>query len=93
MNMTLPVIVNSAIMYPDGEVVSARRHWQVIKIQAILGKESKVGTVQGFVDNTGTFYTREEARELAEKNGQLPEGHQGILYSEDLWPEPLGMIE
>lgn len=81
------LIVNSAIRYPDGEIVTARRHWQVVKIQALLNKSS-VGAEQGFVDHTGKFYTREEARELCLKNGQLRKDHEGILYSEDLWPEP-----
>lgn len=87
--VTQRLIVNSAIMYPDGDVVTGRRHSDVIATMAKLGIMSKSECIQGFVDNTGKFYTRQEARELCINNGQLPETHEGELYSEDLWPGPL----
>lgn len=78
------MITAAAILYPDGEVVTAPRHYQVIGIQAKFGIKSS-GAVQGFVDHTGKFYTREEAKVIALESKQIPEDHKGLLYSEDLW--------
>ena len=78
------MIVAAAILYPNGEVVTAPRHYKIIHIQGQLGISS-VGAVQGFVDHTGAFYTRQEAKVIALENKQIPEDHQGELYSEDLW--------
>lgn len=89
MELKTRVLVQSAIKYPDGDVVTGRRHSDVIATMAKLGIMSKGDCIQGFVDNTGQFYTREEARVLAEESGQLPDGHVGELYSEDLWRGPL----
>lgn len=82
------MIIASAILYPDGEVITARRHHQVIEVQAKFGISS-INAIQGFVDHTGAFYTREEARAIALESKQIPETHTGLLYSEDLWPDPL----
>ncbi len=78
------MLTNAAILYPDGEVVTAPRHYQVIQLQAKFGIKSH-NCVQGFVDHTGKFYTREEAKVIALENKQIPEDHTGTLYSEDLW--------
>ena len=87
--VTQRLIVSSAIMYPDGDVVTGRRHHNVIAQMAKLGIMSKGDCIQGFVDNTGRFYTRKEAMQLVLSNGQLkePTGDEE-LYSEDLWVGP-----
>lgn len=83
------VIISSAIKYPNGSVITGRRHGDVIATAAQLGLSSRgPECIQGFIDNTNKFYTREEAKELAVKNGQVPKSHKGELYSEDLWPGP-----
>lgn len=82
------ILVDAAIKYPDGEVLVASRHWQVIAMRYYNTGLSTTGdAVQGFVDNSGNFYNRVEAKELALKNGQIGEDHIGELYSEDLWPQ------
>lgn len=88
------VLVNSAIKYNDGRTEVGRRHSDIIALMAKLGVYTNSSTsVQGFVDNTGKFYTRIEARNLAVKNGQLPPDFEGEAYSEDLWPGPIVEIE
>jgi hypothetical protein len=82
------ILVDAAIKYSDGEVLVASRHWQIITLRSNSTGERTLGdAVQGFVDNSGEFYTREEAKELAVKNGQISSDHDGDLYSEDLWPQ------
>lgn len=83
------MIIQAAILYPNGEVITAHRHYQITALQAKFGIESKADCVQGFVDHTGQFYTREEAKVIALECGQINSSHQGLLYSEDLWGEPL----
>lgn len=45
--------------------------------------------IQGFLDESGRFLTRDEAYILAKSSGQLnrrPGGYDGnLLFSEDLW--------
>ena len=41
---------------------------------------------QGFVDEEGVFYTRDQAEEVVRMNGQLKRPFiSGVLTSEDLW--------
>jgi len=42
---------------------------------------------QGFIDEKGNFYTRKEARKIAEKEGQLLKraSKGNILFSEDIY--------
>lgn len=81
------ILVQSAIKYDDGVIITGRRHGDCIRVAANLGRYTRMETsTQGFVDNTEQFYTRKEAKELALKNGQISKDHKGELYSEDLWP-------
>lgn len=81
------IIVNSAIKYNDGEIITGRRHGDCIRIAAASGRYTRTdNSVQGFVDSGDNFYTRDEAKEIALKAGQIPADHEGTLYSEDLWP-------
>lgn len=82
------ILVDAAIKYSDGEVLVASRHYQVIALRhSATGQTTGADAIQGFVDNSGNFYTREEAKKLALKNGQITKNHKGELYSEDLWPQ------
>lgn len=83
------MITQAAILYPDGEVITAHRHAQITALQAKFGIATHGDCVQGFVDHTGKFYTREEAKVIALENNQIPKDHKGTLYSEDLWADPL----
>lgn len=68
-------IVCAANMCMDtGEIILGLRHWDgFMRKQADnLPDAFKPGReIQGFVDNTGTFMSREEAFILAERNGQM----------------------
>lgn len=79
------MITQAAILYPDGEVVTAHRHYQIIATQQKFGIATHSDCVQGFVDHAGNFYTRAEAKVIALENNQIPDNHEGELYSEDLW--------
>lgn len=88
------VLVNSAIKYNDGTIEQGRRHSDVIALMARVGVYTNSSTsVQGFIDNEGTFYTRTEAAELAKSNGQIEPNFEGELYSEDIWPSKLLELE
>lgn len=84
-------IVDAAIRYNDGEVATDKRHYQIIFLKSITG-QSSIGAEQGFVDSEGNFLTRDEAKEVALKAGQIKKSHKGTLFSEDVWPE-IGIIE
>lgn len=79
-------LINAAIKYPNGEVVTARRHYKIIELQAAVGINS-IDAEQGFVDEAGNFYDRAEAKKIALEAEQIPKDHEGVLYSEDLWGE------
>ena len=63
------------IMREQIKVAEGLKHWQ------------NGGGEQGFVDQYGRFYTREEAWVIAEKNGQIKNhvSTPGTLYSECLY--------
>jgi hypothetical protein len=83
-------IKHAAIKYPDGEVVSGfDRHYKIITLQHKFGVTTKEGCIQGFVDGSDNFLTREEAVPIAKAAGQIPQDFEGELYSEDIWKDNL----
>lgn len=80
----------AAIKYPDGEIMTARRHYKIIALQAQFGIKTQGDCVQGFTDTAGNFLTRDEAKKVAIEAGQIPADFEGTLYSEDLWPDNFG---
>lgn len=87
-------IVCAALRAEDGEVLIGIRHYS--KDMCVNIDKRKDGDKfkhrgdkdQGFVDQWGTFLSREEAYVIAQKNGQLkyPEAcDREILYSEGLY--------
>lgn len=83
------MIVAAAIKYPNGEVLTALRHYKIIHMQAQMGIPTKGDCEQGFIDHRGVFLTREEAKEVAIQCGQIDKNHDGTLYSEDIWPDTI----
>ena len=95
------VVVCAAILvklneqYKEGYVtLCGARHWdEVMRLQAkvmSLVKKDLVGAEQGFIDQFGTFLTREEAMILVKKSGQPFDidrngGSMKTLYSEGLY--------
>ncbi len=103
---TPPVIVCAANRYGDVIIAGARHHDSIMRgtIAAIGHGEFKLGwkrllrripeggrEEQGFIDQFGRFYGREEAELLARQNNQIDHNQKGgrlsenALHSEDLY--------
>lgn len=84
-------IVCAANKYPDGEIVLGVRHFDSFMHKSIDRKENGPDTandvIQGFVDGTGKFLTREEAHVRAIQHKQILRrvgGDQTRLFSENI---------
>lgn len=81
-------VVCSANSFPDGTIIIGVRHCDAfMRKQATAYGLSKQGMKQGFIDQWGTFMTREEAWIVAEAAGQIiyrGNWGSGVLYSENL---------
>lgn len=96
---TQRVIICAALRYPDLDlVIPGARHYSpdigrlIDKMQqfGIMPKKKQqvVGDNQGFIDNFGNYWTREEALTIAKGANQVnPQkcGRESELYSEDLY--------
>lgn len=82
-------IVCAANKWDDGTIIIGVRHWdKFMHKQADAYGISSKKHEQGFIDQYGVFMTREEALELALKNGQRIRrcgGDSKELYSENLY--------
>ncbi len=83
-------VVCAACRFEDGHIILGIRHWSPdMRLSAALqGREIAVKHDQGFVDQYGNFLTRQEAYDIAAKNGQYNPYEPytpGTLYSEDLY--------
>jgi len=73
----------------DGIVFTGLRHGHIIRDMVECGfltdmNKPVLGHEQGFVDENGDYWDREESRQIAIHGGQIKPDH-GTLYSEDLW--------
>jgi hypothetical protein len=88
-----PRIVCAANRNNKGNIVIGIRHYCSLMRQNIIASgDNFVGSEQGFVDQFGNFYNREEAWSIAYENNQiifLCAGQErkpsGTLYSENLY--------
>jgi hypothetical protein len=87
-------IVCAAIRAEDGELLLGIRHYSKDMIVNITNRKDgekfkrRGDKDQGFVDQWGVFFSREEAYQIAKNNGQIiyPEVcHRERLYSEGLY--------
>lgn len=85
-------IVCAANKHPTkGTIVCGARHYDNVMRAAIkeMGdREEWFDCEQGFIDQYGNFYTREEAYVVAKENGQIVRrcgGDNGKLFSENLY--------
>lgn len=89
--MTEPRIVCAAIHLVDGLVIPSARHFDMnMRLLIVSARKSKklAGARQGFIDQHGAFYTREEAWTVAKRQGQIRRDldcGEGVLYSEHLY--------
>lgn len=94
---TRPWIVCAAIFF-DGLVIAGARHHDMVMNKVIerLGghkavyEACKTRPIQGFIDQFGRFYTREEAMLVARENDQIIVTDEQMLsvsalHSEDLY--------
>lgn len=104
MNSLAPRIVCAAMLMNDNSIVAGIRHFSP-EMRAIMarayGDEYYLEVKeQGFVDQFGKFYSREDAWKIADKNGQIIRptgweenstprkanvGDDGCLFSENLY--------
>lgn len=76
-----------------GRIVCGARHWDGPMRDMALNGATKMpkewgGAEQGFIDQAGTWLTREEAWVVAKKAGQIKYASgntDGTLFSEDLY--------
>lgn len=89
-----PRIVCAAVRLKDGLVVCGARHFDsrmrdaLCRISTHDMDGTLTGAKQGFIDQYGSFLTREEAWTVAHTNGQIIRDHErciGTLYSEHLY--------
>jgi hypothetical protein len=79
----------AAAIKRDGIVFTGVRHGHIIKSMVDVGfltdmNKPVLGHEQGFIDERGEYWNREESRQIAIYAGQIKPDH-GTLYSEDLW--------
>ena len=88
-----PWMVCAACKHPETDrLVLGPRHWDPVMVRAaqMMGYGNFHVFDQGFIDQWGRFYTREEARECVRISGQpfsdeRNGGHKTQLFSEGLY--------
>lgn len=86
-------VVCAAIQFPDGQIFTGVRHFSpdMVIVMRLSGYQpaQDFKEEQGFVDQWGNFLTREEAFEIAVRQGQHTDKFNRTesvpLYSEDLY--------
>lgn len=96
-----PSVVVCAAIRKNGMIITGARHFDsIMRAQVDAAKETFGGWEQGFIDQYGTFLTREEAWKIADAQGQIRRptgwekslqprdarvGDDGFLFSENLY--------
>lgn len=88
-----PRIVCAAICSKNGNIVTSARHYDcnMLNIIGLMDNPEEFyhrgESDQGFIDQFGKYYTREEAYVIAKANGQIIRDHHitGELFSEHLY--------
>lgn len=83
-------VVCAAMRNDNGVIICSPRHFDSIACMQVRENEWDLWrkAEQGFVDQYGTFLTREEAWAIANKNNQVTRrvgGDEGRLFSENLY--------
>jgi len=85
------IVVCAACKSSKGTIVAGARHCDSVMRPIMFPDHKRTGEwsdfIQGFIDQHGTFLTREEAYVIAKKNNQIrhPEIGENVLYSEHLY--------
>lgn len=91
--LSKPRIVCAANLYQDGTIIVGARHFDSIMrktieaINADWNHWRHMTHEQGFIDQHGKFYSREDAWDIAKENGQIFRDCDvdGALFSENLY--------
>ena len=91
--LSKPRIVCAAVRSLNGGLVCSARHYdaRMLKIISLMKDSDQFhhlhGDNQGFIDQHGKYYTREEAWIIASENKQIIRNvsKEGVLYSENLY--------
>lgn len=82
-------IVCAAVLYSDGSMLVGPRHFdEVMQAQHARLPKNVAEVAQGFIDQWGTFFDREDSRAIAQRAGQILHrcgGDDTRLYSENLY--------
>lgn len=84
-------VVCAAVLYVDGVMLVGPRHFDATmrdQYRRLCIKVTEDQSVQGFLDQWGSFMTREEAHKVASEQGQIRHrcgGDDGKLFSENLY--------
>jgi len=91
--LALPRIVCAAVMNKDGIIIPSPRHfdetfWKLFERMG-LKEEDNHEWIQGFIDQFGKFFDREEALIIAKRENQIyresPNVDTTELFSENLY--------
>lgn len=93
MNARIVCAANKIFLDVGFIILVGPRHWDQVMVDTYSWldpdvKNNSLGEEQGFIDQFGKFYTREEAWVIAEANGQIIRrvgGDDGKLFSENLY--------
>lgn len=91
-----PYMVCAAIRRDDGLIICGARHFDKLMLGVLRDSDQELRerhkfnmSDQGFVDQFGRFYTREEAMQVARQNDQIrwPDDmlSETALHSEDMY--------
>ena len=81
-------VVSMAANIVDGHLIIGNRHFcpimhMQIDLLGLNSRKHNISTDQGFVDQWGIYMSRQEAWNVAKKQGQIKEVfEEGVLYSE-----------
>lgn len=80
-------IVCAAVKFTNGTVILGARHYDKSMVDVILKLPEMKESEQGFIDQYGNFYNREDSLKIATTAEQLRRktGNKHQLFSEDLY--------
>ena len=84
----LPKIVCSALKDSNGAIILGARHFDSLMVETLKNGSYSEPFEQGFIDQFGVFYRREDAFKIAQKNNQIlnkSPHNTKLLFSENLY--------
>jgi len=83
-------VVCAAIRNSEGKIICGARHYDgIMHSQIIADGGNWITADQGFIDQFGTYLTRQEAYLIAKENGQIIRDHENADHGQELYSENL----